>query len=69
MFYLIVSVSKYVFSKRVKLGSLLKDFCQDFHERGACLEVFVIAEADRVHQAGVDVGAQQVGHGLDCCVS
>ncbi len=49
----------------VELRALLQDLGEDLHEGGPGLEVLVVAEADAVHEAGVDVGGEKVGHGLD----
>ena len=62
-------VGKHSLSKGVKLGALLKDLGQHFHECCSCLQVLVVAQSNAVHQPGVNVGAKQVGHGLDCGVS
>ena len=63
--YLIIAIRKYIFRQGVKLSPLLQDLGQDFHEGCSGLEIFVIAQADGVHQARVNVCAQEVGHGLD----
>ena len=61
---LLEAVGQHRLGQCVELGALLQDLGQHLDEGGARLQVLVVAQADRVHQTRVDVGAQQVRHGL-----
>jgi len=41
----VVAISESRFSQCLKFCALLQDLCEDFHECGASLRVFVIAQA------------------------